>query len=533
MKRTVTFGTGLAASALLLLGTGSVHAQADTAKCSAAQMKCATTKATALLGCHNKAEGKGDPVDAECITKAEDKFTTLPEKGCMEKAESKPPCFLTGGAEALEAKIDAFVNDIVTDLDPGYPTPVENKCSAGKKKCVANKVKALLGCSSKDVTKPDPAKFSECVDKATAKFDESDKGCFAKLEAKQDPEKPSSVCITTGDTADIEAKVDAFVADVVSDVVPPPPPPPSSLLFSLGAPGGPCGTVKDGGGTVIKNLTCGGLNLGAGGSLVSEGPTPDGSLSLFGLNCSGTMCTILPNSTQPAVNTATPDCTDTGCNFGTPLPIPNSLLPTFSTCVLNTWASPASGTINLTTGASTTNVPLTSDVYLTGNLAQPCPLCSAIGTPTNPGHGLCDRGPRTGMACTTTSSTGATRDCPTGGSDATHPCTPGGGLCVDGSHVGVISVNLSPLTTGSASDTDPGGLFCPAQTHPGCFGSPECRTITEVGVAPVPPIAVGVPTAATLVSVFCVEATANGTVNTSADLPGPGAVSLPGTFLVN
>ena len=104
MKRTVTFGAGLAASALLLLGTGSVHAQVpDTAKCSAAQMKCATTKATALLGCHNKAEGKGDPVDDECITKAEDKFT-LPEKGCMEKAESKPPCFLTGGAGALEPR---------------------------------------------------------------------------------------------------------------------------------------------------------------------------------------------------------------------------------------------------------------------------------------------------------------------------------------------------------------------------------------------------------------------------------------------
>jgi hypothetical protein len=197
MKRTVTFGAGLAASALLLLGMGSVHAQVpDTAKCSAAQMKCATTKATALLGCHNKAEGKGDPVDDECITKAEDKFT-----GCMEKAESKPACFLTGGAPALEDKIDAFVNDIVTDLDPGYPTPIENKCSAGKKKCVANKVKALLGCSSKDVTKPDPAKFSECGAKATAKFDGGDKpekGCFAKLEAKQDPEKLSSVCITTG-----------------------------------------------------------------------------------------------------------------------------------------------------------------------------------------------------------------------------------------------------------------------------------------------------------------------------------------------
>ncbi len=527
MKRFVTLGTGMLASALLLLGTAQAQVPA-TAKCSAAKMKCANTKATGLLKCHNKAEGKGVAVDPACITKAEMKFS-LPAKGCMEKADLKPPCATTGDAPSLEATIDAFVNDIVTDVDPMYPTPVLDKCSAGKKKCVANKVKALLGCYGKNTTKPDPLKFGPCVQKAMDKFDggaDPAKGCFQKLETKYNPS--ATPCQTTGDTGAIEAKVDAFVSGVAADLTPP-----TILDFATGVPGGTCGNVKDGASVTLKNLTCGGLNIGAGGSIVPEGPTPDGSVSRFSLSCAGSSCTIGPTSAAPPVNTGGPDCTDTGCNFGTPLPIPNPTIPTITTCVINTWASPASGTLDLSAGTSSTSVPLASDIYLTGNLAQPCPRCSATGTPSSPGTGTCDRGPRAGMACTTTSSTGVTRDCPTGGANPpTQPCTPGGGACIDGSHVGVIVVDLTPLTTGSASSTDAGGLFCPGQTTAGCFGQGTCRTITENGT-PAGAITVGTPTSATLASVFCIAATGNGLVDASANLPGPGAVSLPGTFEVN
>jgi hypothetical protein len=84
-------------------------------------------------------------------------------------------------------------------------------------------------------------------------------------------------------------------------------------------------------------------------------------------------------------NTAAPDCSNTACNFGTPLPIPNPTSPTLTTCVLNTFSSPASGTLDLSTGASSTNVALVSDTYLTGNAGQPCPKCSGHGTPSSPG----------------------------------------------------------------------------------------------------------------------------------------------------
>src|SRR5262249_48909204 len=162
------------------------------------------------------------------------------------------------------------------------------------------------------------------------------------------------------------------------------------------------------------------------------------------------------------------------------------------------------GTLDLSTGASSTNVNLNSDTYLTGNLGQPCPKCSATGTPASPGTGTCDRGPRKGLACTTTSSTGYTRDCPPGGVDGTHPCTAGGGQCIDGSHVGVINVNLSPLTTGTASKTNATGNFCTGQSNLnghkfGCFGSAACVTITENG-SPAGPIKTCTPTSATLAS---------------------------------
>jgi hypothetical protein len=89
-------------------------------------------------------------------------------------------------------------------------------------------------------------------------------------------------------------------------------------------------------------------------------------------------------------------------------------------------------------------------------------------------------------------------------------------------------------TTGTASDTDPGGLFCPGQpeTFAGCFGSAACRTINESGAA-AGAITTGTPASATLASVFCVAATGVGIFDATYGLPGPAAVALPGTFLVH
>src|SRR5262245_60553159 len=296
-----------------------------------------------------------------------------------------------------------------------------------------------------------------------------------------------------------------------------PGPPPSLVLdFVLSRSADSCGRVDDGSGGLVRALLCGGLNIGGGTSTVSEGPTPDGSTSRFGLECAGTTCTVGPTAANPGLNDPGPDCSTTGCNFGTPLPVPNQSQPALSTCVLNTWDRPAEGTLDTSTGTATLSVPLNSDVYLTSNAIQACPRCSASGTPESPGTRTCDRGPRQGQTCVTTSATGLTRDCPTGGSDATRPCTAGGGNCIDGSHVGPIKVDLTPLTTGNVTQTAAAdGTFCAGQFGTGCFGSAACRAITETG-SPAGPVTPGTPANVTLASVFCIAKTGNGIVD------GPG-----------
>src|SRR5262245_33230404 len=322
-----------------------------------------------------------------------------------------------------------------------------------------------------------------------------------------------------------------------------------NLDFTNGAAGGHCGDALDGTGTSIKPLTCGGLNIGGGGSTIHEGPTPDGSTNRFLVSCAdvNSVCTLKAYPTAPAVNSAAPDCTVTGCNFGTPLEIPNPNLPNLTTCVLNSFAQDASGTLSLVDGTSSTNVSLISDTYLTGNLTEPCPRCRvgaggtgtfAAGTRQAPATGFCDRGPRKAQACTSTNPIGLTRDCQTGGADATHPCIPAHmDSCIDGTHVGPINVDLSPLTTGAASKSAPDGNFCGQHASApgtfGCFGQPTCQMITESGKPATGPITVGTPASATLASVFCIAGTGNGLVDFAADLPGPGATSLPGTFVTS
>jgi len=223
-------------------------------KCAAGKKKCAVTKLKALITCHVKAERKGVVVEQACLDKAKAKFDggAEPAKGCFAKLEAKEKqnkpetvCQTKGDTAAIEDKIDAFVDDVVTELDPGFPVPVKNKCSAGKKKCASAKLAALLGCHVKAEHKGviDPA----CIQKAKDKFDGTKEGvpnpaksCFAKLEAKEKQNKPETVCQTKGDTAAIGAKIDAFVDDLVCELDPTsdtcvgPPATPTVVSFEIG-----------------------------------------------------------------------------------------------------------------------------------------------------------------------------------------------------------------------------------------------------------------------------------------------------------
>jgi len=283
--------------------------------------------------------------------------------------------------------------------------------------------------------------------------------------------------------------------------------------FRTGPAGSTCGESRTGGsgGTILKSLTCGGLNIGGGGSTVPEGPTPSNAPTQFSASCDGTTCTLgSRTSTDTGSNT---NCSAPGCKFGTFLSIANGGL---STCVNNTFAMGGSGTIDLSSGAFDGSVPLQSEVSVTGNAAAPCPRCLVGGVPGQ-GAGVCSTAAtNSGAACTGVNSTGDTYD-----------CIPGGVLLAP------FGVDLTPIGTGTQSKSGP--TFCPGQDASapglnGCFGNPTCDYIEERGANATGIAPGGGPTSATLASVFCIPATGNGLIDGAADLPGPGAISLPGTL---
>jgi hypothetical protein len=94
-----------------------------------------------------------------------------------------------------------------------------------------------------------------------------------------------------------------------------------------------------------------------------------------------------------------------------------------------------------------------------------------------------------------------------------------------------FGVDLSPLTTGTSTMSAAGGVFCPGppvQRTAGCMGNPTCEYIEENG-SPAGDLTAGPALASTLASTFCIAKTGSALVNTVADLPGPGAVSLKGS----
>jgi hypothetical protein len=201
-----------------LIAFGAVTSAQGPNKCLAGKNKCASKQMQGNLKCHNVAEKSGAAVSAACIQKAQDKYTggAVPAKGCFAKLETKDdgPCITTGDSTAIGNKGDAFVLDVVTELDTFYPAPIPggNACSAGKKKCVLKKAAAILKCHEKAVKAGSPPLADpNCLQKAHDKFDDPAKGCFAKLEAK-------GGCLTTGDTAALEAKVDAYTTDVLCEL---------------------------------------------------------------------------------------------------------------------------------------------------------------------------------------------------------------------------------------------------------------------------------------------------------------------------
>ena len=112
--------------ALVLLTTVSAHAGGSPgAKCAAAKIKAATKKAAAKGACYAKAVAAGSSVDGGCLSKAEEKFTAA-----FMKAESHGGCATTGDSGTIEAKVNAFVADVVSELPAATTTSTSTTTSS-------------------------------------------------------------------------------------------------------------------------------------------------------------------------------------------------------------------------------------------------------------------------------------------------------------------------------------------------------------------------------------------------------------------
>jgi hypothetical protein len=318
-------------------------------------------------------------------------------------------------------------------------------------------------------------------------------------------------------------------------------------------PPNPPGSGSVMGGSTTIPLGSGCLYIGGGNANVPGGGIPDGSTSNFNLtlDCGGELvvagkaptndaetrsCTTGVGATHACANTlelwpnltactTDDDCPHTGqggavakgsciekpnCLFGPPLPI----IGAPSTCVVNTIGETASGSV-LADGSAQVTLPLRSHTFISLNTNQPCPICN---------NNLCEGGPRDGMACTTTSVVQQTSiDCP-----------PDPAM---GAYLPEFVVRLDKLTTGSITKTNAQGLFCPSQNTASAFGTQQqapplvVTSITETGSKAAGALST-TPQDVTLSTVFCIPATADALINGAADLPGPGAVSLPGTLQI-
>jgi hypothetical protein len=338
------------------------------------------------------------------------------------------------------------------------------------------------------------------------------------------------------------------------------------LTFTTEDAPGDCGDILSVNGTLFKNVSCSGLYFGGGQNSVPLPATiPDLGVQTVHLDsCTGQSATL--GSTNAATTGSALTCSDVGCFFGAPLSVPNANSTPTSTCVLNRVSGPASGSLNCSSGDATINLPLASEVFLTGDSnsmiggIQPCPLCSS---------GTCIGGANNGMACTPgTSPLNAayptSHDCPP------DPMLSLGNLPIGLSlTTGLVTWTATPATndTGStaSNQTRVFAGFCRDVTLPGATGAfenpsqkcwengmavgPACggdtfesceqrnqgafgpngsgvKTITVFG-SPLTGI-LGGAVPATLASVFGVPPTYDATVDAAGNLPSPGAATIPG-----
>ena len=494
-------------------------------RCAQSALDAAGKKAKAEASCNAKALENGVAVDPACIQKAVDTFDKS-----FAKAQSLGDCATDTDGPTVEASVDGFISGAIALVTGGSPGP--DICFGKKLTAIGKKAQSFTKCSSK-AAKSGTTVDEACAQKAAQSFNSSLKKCgtptqLAPVEALIDQfanalarsltvptttTTTTTTSTTTSTTAPPLGQHLTFTtaAGTANCTLPTPDPPLSGELDSDAA-----ATTK------IADLGAGCLYIGGGAAAIPPSIIPENAASILdssdGTNLTASFgtgpadCTRGPAATQHCITDPTIACTtdadcggvlgscafDANCFFGPPVPVNG--FPT--TCVVNTFAQDASGTINTTTGESSVSITLASRVFITLGQPSTCPICDG---------GACNWGANAGGACTTSNAGGTSLD-----------CQPGPSL-----FLATLPVDLTPLTTAPNVKTAADGLFCASQFHPGAFGQAATQAIQQTG-SPAGDLTDGLPHPSTLVSNFCIPQTNNPAVDATADLPGPGSLSLPG-----
>lgn len=176
----------LGAAMLLAAGTADAQPTKESLKCSSAKLTTYGKDVDAKIKCYSKATSKGEPVDPECLSKAETKTSEA-----FDKAELKGGCPLDGNPAGnltnTLARLNAYVNLVNTAVGVAGP----NKCQSKKLGEAGKLAAALFNCDSKAAKKNEPVDQVKCVQKSIDKLTSA----FTKEETKSGTD-----CTTTGDS---------------------------------------------------------------------------------------------------------------------------------------------------------------------------------------------------------------------------------------------------------------------------------------------------------------------------------------------
>jgi hypothetical protein len=189
-----------------------VEAQTVTVdRCAGAKMRCVmgythicgVAGVEGQLKCYQTATLRGRFVDPVCINRTVDEILE-----CFRAAERRNVCRTLGDVFILNAKIEAFVLDVLDDVTPGFPYPTVNKCAANKQKEIAEATSAKLGCFEEAFRREPGIVSTACLAQAQAQFEYA----WGRLGA--------NLGCSTGDVAALTTKMNDFVADMVVDLDP-------------------------------------------------------------------------------------------------------------------------------------------------------------------------------------------------------------------------------------------------------------------------------------------------------------------------